>query len=123
MEEKQEVRKVRRIFTPEQKFEILKISSVIRRSKKDGQASAGSIVVAQVEATQLEVGVRASLRNSRPLKSTELKRLEAENRKLRVALLPLWREVNFTFIWEALRREFFDTGAYMQAFVPDDFVP
>jgi hypothetical protein len=35
----------------------------------------------------LEVGVRASLRNSRALKSADLKRLEAENRKLKEALL------------------------------------
>jgi hypothetical protein len=31
--------------------------------------------------------VRASLRNSRPLKSTDLRRLEAENRKLKEVVL------------------------------------
>jgi hypothetical protein len=36
---------------------------------------------------QLKVGVRASLRNSRPLKSTDLKGLEAENRKLKEVVL------------------------------------
>jgi hypothetical protein len=35
----------------------------------------------------LEVGVRASLRNSRPLKAVDLKRLEAENRKLKEVVL------------------------------------
>jgi hypothetical protein len=35
----------------------------------------------------LEVGVRASLRNGRPLKSVDLRRLEAENRKLKEVVL------------------------------------
>jgi transposase-like protein len=68
MEERQEAKKVRRIFTPEQKFEILKD---IERCKtiKDG------ITKHQLAQSlyhkwkrQLEVGVRASLRNSRPVK-------------------------------------------------------
>jgi transposase-like protein len=87
MEERQEVRKVRRIFTPEQKFEILKD---IERCKtiKEGLAKhqlAQSLY--HKWKRQLEVGVRASLRNSRPLKSTDLKRLEAENRKLKEVVL------------------------------------
>ena len=40
-----------------------------------------------VRLTERNKGVRASLRNSRPLKSADLKRLEAENRKLKEALL------------------------------------
>ncbi len=80
-------KKVRRIFTPEQKFEILKD---IEGSKtiKEGLAKhhlADSVYYKWKR--QLEVGVRASLRNSRPIKSAELKRLEAENRKLKEALL------------------------------------
>src|SRR6059058_2326951 len=87
MEEKREVRKVRRIFTPEQKFEILKD---IERCKaiKEGLAKhqlAQSLYYKWKR--QLEVGVRASLRNSRPLKSTDLRRLEAENRRLKEAVL------------------------------------
>ena len=35
----------------------------------------------------LAAGVRASLRNSRPLKAVDLKRLEAENRKLKEVVL------------------------------------
>src|SRR2546428_12099404 len=85
MEEKREVRKVRRIFTPEQKFEILKD---IERCKaiKEGLAKhqlAQSLYYKWKR--QLEVGVRASLRNSRPLKSTDLRRLEAETRRLKEA--------------------------------------
>jgi transposase-like protein len=79
--------KVRRIFTPEQKFEILKD---IERSKtiKEGLTKhrlADSVYYKWKR--QLEVGVRASLRNSRPLKCADMKRLEAENRKLKEALL------------------------------------
>ena len=87
MEERQEVRKVRRIFTPEQKFEIL-IDIERCKTIKEGLAKhqlAQSLY--HKWKRQLEVGVRASLRNSRPLKSTDLKRLEAENRKLKEVVL------------------------------------
>jgi len=88
MEEKADGgKKVRRIFTPEQKFEVLKD---IERCKtiKEGLAKhqlADSVYYKWRR--QLEVGVRASLRNSRPIKSVDLKRLEVENRKLKEALL------------------------------------
>src|SRR6266478_6140707 len=87
MEEKQEATKVRRIFTPEQKFEIVKD---IERCKtiKEGLAKhqlAHSLY--RKWKRQLEVGVRASLRNSRPLKPVDLKRLEAENRRLKEVAL------------------------------------
>jgi len=85
--EREGANKVRRIFTPEQKFEILK---GIERCKtiKEGLAKhhlADSVYYKWKR--QLEVGVRASLRNSRPLKSADMKRLAAENRKLKGALL------------------------------------
>jgi len=87
MEEKQEVRKVRRKFTPEQKFEILK--DIERcRTIKEGLAKhhlADSVYYKWKR--QLEVGVPASLRNGRPVKSADLKRLEAENRKLKEIVL------------------------------------
>jgi transposase-like protein len=88
MEEKQDGRKkVRRIFTPEQKFEILQD---IERSKtiKEGLAKhqlADSVYYKWKR--QLQVGVRASLRNGRPVKSGDLKRLEAENHKLKEVVL------------------------------------
>lgn len=80
-------KKARRLFSPEQKFEILKD---IERCPtiKEGLAKhqlADSVYYKWKR--QLEVGVRASLRNSRPLKSADLKRLQAENRKLKEALL------------------------------------
>ena len=62
MEEKQEVRKVRRIFTPEQKFEILKD---IERCKTIKEGLGKHQLVQSLYhkwKRQLEVGVRASLR-------------------------------------------------------------
>jgi transposase-like protein len=88
MEEKVEGGKpARRIFTPEQKFEILKD---IERYKtiKEGLAKhrlADSVYYKWKR--QLEVGVRASLRNSRPLKPVDFRRLEAENRRLKEVVL------------------------------------
>jgi|ERR1043165_6175502 len=88
MEEKGEGgKKVRRLFTPEQKFEILK--EIERcRTIKEGLAKhhlADSVYYKWKR--QLEVGVRSSLRNGRPVKSADLKRLEAENRKLKEIVL------------------------------------
>jgi transposase-like protein len=86
MEEKQ-AKKVRRIFTPEQKFEILKD---IERSKTIREGLAKHQLAHSLYRKwkrQLEVGVRATLRNSRPLKSADLKRLEAENRRLKEVVL------------------------------------
>src|SRR5438128_7997297 len=87
MEEKREVRKVRRIFTPEQKFEILKDIERCKTIKEGLTKHQLADSVYYKWKRQLEVGVRASLRNSGPLKSADLKRLEAENRKLKEALL------------------------------------
>ena len=87
MEEKQEGRKVRRKFTPEQKFEILK--DIERGGTiKEGLAKHRlSDSLYRKWKRQLEVGVRASLRNGRPLKPADLRRLEAENRKLKEVVL------------------------------------
>jgi transposase-like protein len=82
-----EEKKVRRFFTPEQKFEILKdIESF--KSVKDGlEKYQICYSVYRKWKRQLEVGVRASLRNSKPLKSPDLKKLEAENKKLKETVL------------------------------------
>ena len=70
MGEKQEARKVRRKFTPEQKFEILKD---IERGRTEGlEKHRLSDLLCRKWKRQLEVGVRASLRNGRPLKPGEL---------------------------------------------------
>ena len=88
MEEKADGgKKVRRIFTPEQKFEILQDIERCKTIKEGlGKHHLADSVYYKWK-RQLEVGVRASLRNSRPLKSVDVKRLEAENRRLKEALL------------------------------------
>jgi len=81
------VKKPRRIFTPQQKYEMLK---EIERAPtlKEGLARYDlnrSVYLRWKR--QLEVGLNASLRNGRPVRPPEIKRLEAENRKLKEALL------------------------------------
>jgi len=80
-------KKPRRYFTPEQKFEIIKdveASATIR----DGLAKHGlPSGLFYKWKRQLRVGINASLRNTKPLKSADLKRLEEENRKLKEVVL------------------------------------
>jgi transposase-like protein len=80
-------KKVRRIFTAEQKFEILKDIEHNRTIKEGLEKHRLSDSLYRKWKRQLEVGVRASLRNGRPLKPADLKRLEAENRKLKEVVL------------------------------------
>lgn len=86
-EEPSEGKKARRVFGPEQKFEILKDIERCNTIKEGLTKHQLADSVYYKWKRQLEVGVRASLRNSRPLKSANMKRLEAENRKLKEALL------------------------------------
>ena len=87
MEVEQEGKKVRRIFTPEQKFEILKDIERCKTIKEGLVKHQLAQSVYHQWKRQLEVGVRASLRNGRPVKSGDLKRLEAENHKLKEVVL------------------------------------
>jgi len=82
-----EQRKTRRIFTPQQKYEILK--EIERHpTLKEGLAKYDlDYSVYRRWRRQLEVGVNASLRSGRPIKSPDLKHLERENRILKEALL------------------------------------
>ena len=82
-----EEKKVRRVFTPEQKFEILKDIETFRTLKEGLAKYQLQYSVYRKWKRQLEVGVRASLRNSKPIKPADLKRLEAENRKLKEVVL------------------------------------
>lgn len=87
MEEKQEGSKVRRKFIPEQKFEILKDIERCKTIKEGLAKHQLSDSLYRKWKRQLEVGVRASLRSSRALKPVDLKRLEAENRRLKEVVL------------------------------------
>jgi transposase-like protein len=80
-------KKPRRIFTPGQKFEILKEIEGCKTIKEGLDKRQLAQSVYHKWKRQLAVGVRASLRNGRPVQSAEIKRLEAENRKLKEALL------------------------------------
>ncbi len=82
-----EEKKVRRSFRPEQKFEILKDIETFPTVKEGLEKYQLCHSVYRKWKRQLEVGVRASLRNSKPLKSSDMKRLESENKKLKEAVL------------------------------------
>lgn len=80
-------KKPRRIFTPQQKFEILRGIEQGPTIREGLERYDLDYSVYRRWKRQLEVGVSASLRNGRPVKSPEIKRLEAENRQLKEALL------------------------------------
>jgi len=83
----QSLHKPRRNFTSEQKYEIIKdvesCSSIRSGLEKNHIASS----MYYKWKRQLAVGINASLRNTKPLKSPDLKRLEQENRKLKEVIL------------------------------------
>ena len=81
------VKKPRRIFTPHQKYEILKEIEQCPTLKEGLAKYHLNYSVYRRWKRQLAVGVNASLRNGRPVKSPEVRGLEAENRKLKEALL------------------------------------
>lgn len=85
MEEKEKI--PRRVFTPEQKFEIVRDIERHATVKEGLQKYQIADSLYRKWKRQLMVGVRASMRNSRPVKSPDLKRLEEENRKLKEVVL------------------------------------
>lgn len=78
---------MRRNFSPEQKYEMVKdIES--QATIREGLGKYGlQYSVYRRWKRQLEVGIRSSLRSGRPRKDPEMRKLEAENRRLREALL------------------------------------
>ena len=82
-----EEKKSRRNFTPEQKYEILQDISPVRTLKEGLAKYQLHDSVYRKWKRQLVVGIRASLRNSKPRKPPDLKKLEAENRKLKEMVL------------------------------------
>lgn len=81
------IKKTRRIFTPEQKFEMLRDIDRQPTIKAGLEKYQLNYSLYRKWKRQLEVGVRASLRNSRPLKPADTRRLEAENRRLKELVL------------------------------------
>jgi len=82
-----EEKRGKRVFTPEQKFEIIKDIETFRTVKEGLEKYQLCHSVYLKWKRQLEVGVRASLRNSKPLKSADLRRLEVENKRLKETVL------------------------------------
>ena len=77
----------RRSFTPQQKADIVRsvqAASSVQQGLDQYGISSG---LYYKWSRQLEVGINASLRNSKPLKSVDLKRLEVENRQLKEVIL------------------------------------
>lgn len=79
-------RKERRSFTAEQKYSMLQDIQAIGLKKgleKHGLSSA----LYYKWKRQLEVGINASLRNTKPLKPANQRQLEVENRQLKEIVL------------------------------------
>jgi len=85
MEEKEKA--PRRAFTPEQKFEIVRDVERHATIKEGLQKYQIADSLYRKWKRQLMVGVRASMRNTRAVKSPNLKKLEEENRKLKEVVL------------------------------------
>ena len=82
-----EEKRTRRVFTPEQKFAILKDIELCPTVKEGLEKHQLCHSVYQKWKRQLAVGVRASLRNTKPLKAPDLRHLETENKKLKEVVL------------------------------------
>ena len=82
-----EGKKTRRHFTPEQKFEILREIEKCPTLKEGIDRYQIHYNLYRKWKRQLAVGVQASLRNGRPIKGPDLKRLEVENRRLKEIVL------------------------------------
>ncbi|TWW12257.1 hypothetical protein E3A20_02560 [Planctomyces bekefii] len=88
-----ELKSTRRIFTPQQKFEIVqavKASPTVKSGLDRFQITHGMY---SKWARQLEVGIGACLRNTKPLKPAETRQLEAENKTLKEMVLNLSHQV------------------------------
>ena len=82
-----EVKKARRYFNAEQRYEILKDIEACGTVKEGLEKHDLQYSVYRRWKRQLEVGVRHSLRGGRPAKDPEQKRLAAENRRLKEIVL------------------------------------
>ncbi len=95
----EKARRPNRVFTPEQKYEILKDIEKYPTIREGLQKYQISPSVYHRWKRQLTVGVNASLRNSKPLKSPDLRKLEEENKKLKEVVL------NQSLIITSLKKE------------------
>jgi transposase-like protein len=82
-----ETSKPKRLFTPEQKYEILKDIEKHPTIKSGLEKYQLAPSVFNRWRRQLSVGINASLRNSRPMKPANVRALELENKKLKEIVL------------------------------------
>lgn len=82
-----ETSKPKRLFTPEQKYEILKDIERHPTIKAGLEKHQLAPSVFSRWRRQLSVGINASLRNSRPMKPANVRALELENKKLKEIVL------------------------------------
>ena len=85
--------KTKRTFTPQQKFEIvqaIRSGSTVKEGLARFKITHGMYSKWR---RQLEVGIHASLRNTKPVKSSEQKQTEEENRVLKEMVLNLSHQV------------------------------
>ena len=80
-------KKVRRYFTAEQRYQMLKDIEGCGTLKEGLAKYDLEYSVYRRWKRQLEVGVRHSLRGGRPVKDPDKRRLEAENRRLKEIVL------------------------------------
>jgi transposase-like protein len=86
-------RKTKRQFTPEQKFQIvqdIKAQPTVKVGLERHQITHGMY---HKWKRQLEVGIQASLRNTKPLQPHDQRQMEIENRKLKEMVLNLTHDV------------------------------
>lgn len=86
-------KKVKRVFTPEQKFEILQDIERQPSVKEGLEKYQLSHSTHNKWKRQLQVGVRASLRSSKPIKAPDTKRLEEQNKTLKNMVLNLSHQI------------------------------
>lgn len=86
-------RRTRRIFTPEQKVEIIQGIKASESVEKGLEKYDITSSLYYKWSRQYEVGIKASLRNSKPLKSPEDKKLREDIKALQEIVLNLTYEL------------------------------
>ena len=81
--------RVRRTFTPQQKFEIVQAVGASPTIKEGIERFKITYSCYLKWRRQLEVGINSSLRNSKPNKCADTRQLEQENRMLKETFLNL----------------------------------
>ena len=85
--------RTRRIYTPQQKFDIVQTiqsGTTVKEGLEKFKITHGMYAKWK---RQLEVGINASLRNTKPLKSPDIRKMEDENKLLKEMVLNLTHQI------------------------------